>query len=146
MRRKSWKKMLTKKVVIVPCSGVGKPFGTITRKAAYQVTEDDRPEDTRIIPLSLLVLGDENAQDALTDADVISLDGCALICATKMVQESGGKVSRSFNSMEVYRANRKLKPKGIAELNDAGLALARKLAEQIDRAVDELSGKADGNA
>ena len=44
-----------KKVIIVPCSGVGKPFGTITREAAYQVTEEDRPERTQIVPLSLLV-------------------------------------------------------------------------------------------
>ena len=138
--------MAIKKVVIVPCSGVGKPFGTITREAAYQVTEDDRPEDTRIIPLSLLVLGDEEAQAALVGAEVISIDGCALICATKMVQESGGKVSRSFNSMEIYRANRDLKPKGIAELNDAGLELANKLAKQVDQTVDELTGKAEENA
>jgi len=48
--------------------------------------------------------------------------------------------------MDIYRANRDLKPKGIAELNDAGLELARKLAAQIDQAVDELTGKADGNA
>ena len=137
--------MATKKVIIIPCSGVGKPFGTITREAAYQVTEDDRPEDTRLVPLSLLVLGDEDAQAALTEAEVISIDGCALICATKMARESGGQVSRAFNSMDIYRANRDLKPKGIAELNDAGLELARKLAAQIDQAVDELTGKADGN-
>ena len=53
-----------KKVIIVPCSGVGKPFGTITREAAYQVTEEDRPERTQIVPLSLLVLGDEEARAA----------------------------------------------------------------------------------
>jgi hypothetical protein len=31
------------KVIIVPCSGIGKPYGTVSREAAYEVTEDLRP-------------------------------------------------------------------------------------------------------
>ncbi len=44
------------KVVIVPCSGIGKSYGTISREAAYVVTEDLRPDASGVVALSLLVL------------------------------------------------------------------------------------------
>ncbi len=50
------------KVLIVPCSGIGKPYGTVSREAAYAVTEDLRPGQSRLIPLALLVLGDEESR------------------------------------------------------------------------------------
>ena len=34
------------KVVIVPCSGIGKTYGTVSREAAYVLTEEIRPEET----------------------------------------------------------------------------------------------------
>ena len=34
-----------RKVIIVPCSGIGKSYGTVSREAAYEVTEDSRPGD-----------------------------------------------------------------------------------------------------
>ena len=52
----------TQKVIIVPCSGIGKPYGTVSREAAYEVTDDLRPEQTQLVPLALLVLGEEEAQ------------------------------------------------------------------------------------
>ncbi len=48
------------KVVIIPCSGIGKTYGTVSREAAYDVTEDIRPDQTQLVSLSLLVLGDED--------------------------------------------------------------------------------------
>ena len=49
-----------RKVVIVPCSGIGKTYGSVSREAAYDVTEDLRPEDTQLISLAMLVMGDES--------------------------------------------------------------------------------------
>ena len=47
-----------KRAVIVPCSGIGKTHGSVSREAAYLVTEDLRPEETQLVALSELVLGD----------------------------------------------------------------------------------------
>ena len=41
------------KVNIVPCSGIGKTFGSVSRLAAYSLTEDDRPKETILVPLAL---------------------------------------------------------------------------------------------
>ena len=131
------------KVVIVPCSGIGKTYGTVSREAAYEVIEDLRPDTSQLVALSLLVMGDENARAAVADNPTITIDGCKLACATKMVQESGGKVAQEFAVLDVYRRNRKFKPKGIAELNEGGLQLAHALAEEVSAVVDNLQGGKD---
>lgn len=125
-------------VVIVPCSGIGKSYGSVSREAAYVVTEDLRPEDTRLVALSRLVLGDEEARSAVTACPAVTIDGCKLACATKMVQESGGTVAQDFAVLEVYRRYKQFKPQGIAELNEGGLQLAEALAEEISGVADKL--------
>jgi len=135
-----------KKVIIVPCSGIGKSFGTVSRMAAYQVTEDDRPDKTQLIPLALLVLGDEEARAVLAENPAITIDGCQLACASKMVRESGGKVARELAVLDSYRRHRDLKPQGITELNEVGQKLAVVLAEEVDGMVDELLQEGTENA
>lgn len=132
-----------KKVLIVPCSGIGKSYGTVSRVAAYQVTEDDRPESTQLIPLALLVLGDEESRAALAEYPAITLDGCKLACATKMVQECSGQVAKDFAVLDVFRRYRDLKPQGISELNEGGEKLAVALAKEVDIAVDQLTAVDD---
>ena len=128
----------TPRFCVVPCSGIGKTYGSVTREAAYIVTEELRPESAQIVPLSLLVLGDADAQAAVRTAPVITLDGCKLACASFNVRQAGGSVAREYAVLDFYRQHRDLKPQGIAELNDAGLALARALAEEIAAASDHL--------
>ena len=128
-----------KKVVIVPCSGIGKPFGTVAREAGYDLVEDLRPEQTRLVALSKLVLGDEEAKDTITAFPAVTIDGCKLNCAAKMVRESGGRIAREVAVQEVFRRHKALKPEGIAELNPAGQALARVLAEELTPLVDTLT-------
>ena len=127
-------------VIIVPCSGIGKSYGAVTRDAAYLVVEELRPDDTQIVPLSLLVLGDEDAQAAVRGAQVITLDGCKLACATVNVGQAGGAAAREFTVLDCYRRHKDMKPQGIAELNAGGLALARALAEEVAQAAAELEG------
>ena len=128
----------TPKVVIVPCSGIGKTYGTVSREAAYDLIEDLRPETAQLVPLSLLVLGDKTARQTVSGSPAITIDGCKLACATKMVLESGGTVAQDFAVLDVYRRYRQFKPQGIAELNEGGEQLARALAEEAAEVVDQL--------
>ena len=128
-----------RKVVIVPCSGIGKTYGTVSREAAYEVTEDMRPADTQLVALSLLVLGDEEARAAVAGNPAVTIDGCKLACATKMVEESGGTVAQDLAVLDAYRRHRQFKPQGIAELNEGGQRLAHALAEEVAAVVDDLS-------
>ncbi len=133
-----------RRIVVIPCSGIGKTYGTVSREAAYIVTEDLQPENTQLVALSKLVLGDDEARESLADNPAITIDGCKLACATKMVQERGGSLARDYAVLEVYRRYRQYKPQGIAKLNEGGEQLARALAAEIAQAVDELIAKGEG--
>jgi uncharacterized metal-binding protein len=133
------------RVVIVPCSGIGKTYGSVSRLAAYDVTEDLRPGQTQLVPLALLVLGDEASRSVVAACPAVTIDGCKLGCAAKMVQQSGGTIAQEFAVLDVYRRYKDLKPQGIAELNEGGLKLARALAEEVAVVVDSLvTGKLGG--
>ena len=125
-------------VVIVPCSGIGKTYGSVSREAAYVVTQDLRPAQTQLVALSKLVLGDEAARAAVAGSPTVTIDGCKLACASKMVKESGGVVAQDYAVLDVYRRYKQFKPQGIAALNEGGLKLADALAKEIAVAVDNL--------
>jgi uncharacterized metal-binding protein len=123
-------------VVVVPCSGIGKPFGSVSREAAYDLCEDLRPESTRLVALAKLVLGESGARDLVAKHRAVTIDGCKQMCAAKMVGESGGTVAREVAVLDVFRRHKDLKPEGIAELNEAGRQLARVLAEEVAESLD----------
>ncbi|MGD0751328.1 MAG: putative zinc-binding protein [Anaerolineales bacterium] len=133
------------KVIIVPCSGIGKPYGTVSREAAYEVTDEMRHAQTQLVSLALLVLGDEESRAVVAGYPAITIDGCKLACAAKMVQQSGGTVAQEIAVLDVYRRHKDLKPLGIAELNEGGKKLARVLAEEVTSMVDGIiTGKKAG--
>jgi len=127
------------RVLIVPCSGIGKTYGTVGREAAYSLAEELRPGNAEVVALSLLVMGDEDLQARVQASPVIAVDGCKLACASKMVAESGGQVSYEANVLDTFRRNRTLRPKGVSRLNPDGQELAHKLAEELAEATDRVS-------
>lgn len=134
------------KIAIIPCSGIGKPYGTISRIAAYQVTEDDRSCQTRLVPLALLVMGDEEYGRIVAESPAITIDGCPQACATKMVQQCGGTIVRECSVLGMARNHRDLKPQGIAELNEDGEKLAYALAQEVDAVIDAFVQPEDGES
>ncbi len=131
-------------VVVVPCSGIGKPFGSVSREAAYDLCEDLRPGSTRLVALAKLVLGDAAARELVAKHPAVTIDGCKQMCAAKMVKESGGKVTHEVAVLEVFRRHKDLKPEGIAELNEAGRKLARVLAEEVAESLAKTSQTEEG--
>ena len=129
-------KPIQETVVVVPCSGIGKTFGTVSREAAYELCDELRPARTRLVALAKLVLGEAAAQELVTLHPAVTIDGCKQMCAAKMVKQSGGTVAREVAVLDVFRRHKDLKPEGIAELNEAGLKLARVLAEEVVASLD----------
>ena len=133
-----------KKVGIITCSGEEIPEGTVTRLAALKVLEQLRPADTVTICMPLFLAGGEGDRAFARFYPTIAIDGCKLACAAKMVQQSGGTIAQEFAVLDVYRRYKELKPQGIAELNEAGLKLARVLAEEVAVVVDNLITEKQG--
>ena len=127
---------MKQKIPIIPCSGIGKSYGSVAREAAYRLTEDLCPEKTRLVPLALLVSGGQEAHSELGGAKAITIDGCKHACAAKVVAESGGTVAHAVDVPGVFRRHRDFKPSGIAELDENGQKLAQAVAEEIRAFVD----------
>jgi uncharacterized metal-binding protein len=126
------------KAIVIPCSGIGKALGTVTREAAYAVVEELRPQTTDVVALALLVLGDEETREIVRANPCLTIDGCKLACASKNVTGAGGWLAGEFNTLDALRKHRGLKPEGVIELNEDGRQLARRLAEEVAAAADEL--------
>ena len=129
---------MTQKILIVPCSGIGKTYGTVARESAHIITEDLRPQGTQLVPLARVVLGDEEVKQTLAGSPAIAIDGCKLACAAKVVAGAGGTVVHPIQVFDVFRRRRDLKPAGIAQLNEAGQELAQVLAEEASGLVDGI--------
>ena len=134
------------RVVVVPCSGIGKPFGTVSREAAYELCEELRPEGTHLVALAKLVLGESAARELVARHRVVTIDGCKHMCAAKMVKQSGGTVAHEVAVLDVFRRHKDLKPEGIAELNEAGQKLARVLAEEVADSLDAMGQPVKGTS
>lgn len=128
-----------KRVMIVPCSGIGKAYGSVGREAMYTVLEDLRPDSTDTVCLSLLTLGDADAQAGVREQPTITIDGCPKACAKVNVEAAGGKPAAEYRVFDVYRAHKELKVRSVSELGDAGREMARILAEEIAAKVDVLT-------
>jgi uncharacterized metal-binding protein len=133
---------MNERVLIVPCSGIGKSFGTVAREGAYVVTEDLCPRETKLVPLALLVLGEDETRATISGARAITIDGCKLACAAKVVGQLGGTVAHGLEVVDVFRRHRHLKPSGIAKLDENGHRLARALAKEVEALVESMAGGA----
>ena len=134
----------TDKVLVIPCSGIGKAFGSVGREAAYLVIEDMRPEKTGTLCLSLLTMGDEEARMAVNRWPTITLDGCPKACARVNVEASGGTPTVEFRVVDTYREHRELKVNSVLDLGENGRRLAQILADKVAAEVDRiLSEKED---
>ena len=126
------------KVMVIPCSGIGRVFGSVGREAAYLVVDELRPDQTETVCLSLLVMGDEEARARVKAHPTIAIDGCPKACAQKNIELAGGKVGATVPVLSVYKQHRELKSEAITVLDEKGRLLARLVAEEVSEAVDQL--------
>ena len=129
---------LPKRVMILPCSGIGKAYGSVGREAMYRVVEELRPDATSTVCLSLLMLGDADAQAQVREHPTITIDGCPKACAQINVQAADSQPAASFRVFDVFRAHKELKVRSVSDLGESGREMARILAEEIAAKVDEL--------
>ena len=128
------------KVVVLPCSGIGKVYGAVARETTYELMERVRPGVVVTTCLPLLVIEDPDAKQLVSENPVITIDGCPKSCAQKSVEAQGVKPARTYQAIGFYKAHKELKPGGIAELDENGRKLAALAADELAQVVDELAG------
>ena len=127
---------MEKKVVVLPCSGIGKAYGEIGRQAVYELVEDLRPEDVTTTCLGRLMIDDPDTKALIQESIVITIDGCTQDCARKTVESTGKNVESALRVIEAFKKNRDVKPEGILELGEPGFKLVHLLAQRLNEEVD----------
>ena len=125
-------------VLVVPCSGIGKVHGLISREAVYQVTDKLMPGQSDTVCLALLVTGDAETREKVQNHACITVDGCPKLCAKKNVELSGGKVALGVRVYDTLKRHRGAQFGSPTALSDEGWATAGEIAEEIARTAQQL--------
>lgn len=126
------------KVLVIPCSGVGKVHGLISREAVYQVTDQLMPGVAETVCLALLVDADAETREKIQTQPCITVDGCPKLCAKKNVELSGGSVAlgvRVYDALKRYRGAQFGSP---TTMSETGWAAAGEIAAEIAQTARQL--------
>ncbi len=124
------------KVLVVPCSGIGKVHGLISREAVYHVTDRLLPGQADTVCLALLVTGDPETRQKVRQIPCITLDGCPKLCANKNVELSGGKIAQGIRVYEAMKRHRGANFGTATSLSEEGWAVVEELADEVVRAAN----------
>ena len=128
----------SKRVLVIPCSGIGKVHGLMSREAAYLVADELVPDKADLVCLALLVKEDEATIGKVKAHPCIAIDGCGKGCAMKNVELAGGEVIRAFQVGRFLSGHRGARPGSGSELTEEGWAVTREIAEAVADEVDGL--------
>jgi uncharacterized metal-binding protein len=126
------------KVLVIPCSGIGKVHGLISRESAYLTTDEVAPDRTDVVCLALLVREDEETLAKVQAHPCITIDGCGKACAQKNVEIAGGQVVDAVQVAKVLTKHRGSQPGSGSELTEEGWAICREIAEAVARDADRI--------
>lgn len=130
------------KVLVIPCSGIGKVHGLISRESAYLVTDELAPAETDVVCLALLVREDEETLAKVRTRPCLTIDGCAKACADKNVEIAGGQVAKAFQVAKTLSSHRGIQPGTGSELTNEGWAISREIADSVaDTAIRICAGE-----
>lgn len=127
-----------KKVIVIPCSGIGKPIGTVSRETTYETIENLAKGKAETVCLALLVSGDKDTIKKVKDNYVITLDGCARRCAQKNVEQYGKTPDKSHMILKFAAANPDKKPQGLIDIGNSGRVLVNTIADTVAKDVEDL--------
>jgi uncharacterized metal-binding protein len=119
------------KVLVIPCSGIGKVHGLLSRECAYLVADELAPETTEIVCLALLVREDAETLALVRARASLAIDGCVKACAQKNIEIAGGTVARAFQVGRALTAHRGAQPGDGSNLTDQGWAICREVAGEV---------------
>jgi uncharacterized metal-binding protein len=127
----------TPEVLVIPCSGVGKVHGLISREAVYQVTDDLLPGQADTVCLALLVSGDAEIMQKVKQTPCITLDGCPKLCAFKNVELSGGRITKGIRVYDVMKRHRGTDFGTATALTEDGWTVVEELAAEVAQAAKQ---------
>jgi uncharacterized metal-binding protein len=127
----------TPDVLVIPCSGIGKVHGLISREAVYHVTDELLPGRANAVCLALLVTGDAETKQQVRHTACITLDGCPKLCAYKNVELAGGKIAKGIRVYDAMKRRRGASFGSATTLSEEGWAVVEELAAEVVHAAKQ---------
>jgi uncharacterized metal-binding protein len=129
------------KVLVLPCSGVGKVQGLTSREAAYLAVDELAPGRLELVCLALLVRGDEETLGRVRTYPCITIDGCGKACAQKNAELASGDVIAAVQVARTLSKHRGAQPGTGTELTGEGWQIAKEIAEAVVREAAAARGE-----
>lgn len=123
--------------LVIPCSGIGKVHGLISREAVYHVTDRLLPERADTVCLALLVTGDPETRQKVRQTPCITLDGCPKLCAYNNVELSGGNIAKGIRVYDAMKRHRGADFGTATALSGEGWAVVEELAAEVAQAAKQ---------
>lgn len=128
---------MSNKIKVIPCSGMGKVFGLVSREAVLKVTNELAKDKTETMCLAYLVTGDEGAKEQIVGKNCITLDGCPKMCAAKNVALASGTVIEEFKVIDAFRNHRGVNAGDATDLTVDGWIIVDEL---VDKMMEKING------
>ncbi|NHI91070.1 MAG: hypothetical protein EAX96_01120 [Candidatus Lokiarchaeota archaeon] len=128
---------MTDKVAIVACTGMGKALASVGRHAAIYLTTELRPVDTINVCFPCTVAEDDESFNLLKKYPVIIIDGCSETCGNKILSKLNSNVIAHLKVWQILGKYRDLKPDNRVRIGEKGIELAKKIAEEAAKIIDE---------
>jgi uncharacterized metal-binding protein len=132
------------KVAVLGCSGIGRLVSTVVRQAVYMIAQD-RPDDVVVVSSGALTGNVPEALEAARKHPLVVIDGCRPQCAQAIARGKDLNMVAHVWVPEVA-AKYKLSIAGDKRtgLSEKGMALARKVADEVIERVDAIAAAKAG--
>jgi len=117
--------------VVIPCSGMGKALGAVTRETISLLPDSKSPHEYRTVCLPLLMTDDEESKRIVLESAVYTIDGCPKKCASTVVKHAGATPVMEISAAKVLAEHREHKPETVLDVGDGGRLLAKDIVEII---------------
>lgn len=128
---------MSKKIKVIPCSGMGKVFGLIARESTLQAVNNN-PNDCETVCLAYIVTGDDEAKKLIEGQKCITIDGCPAMCAAKNAEIAGGIVEEKIRVVDVFRNHKGVNAGTATELTDEGWQIVDEIVEDVINKIKEI--------
>jgi uncharacterized metal-binding protein len=132
---------MSKKVKVIPCSGIGKVYGLIARESVLKTVKELCPGESETVCLAYVVTGDKEAREMIEGKNCITLDGCPSLCAKKNTELAGGIIRENIRVVDAFRRHKGAKPGTATELTGEGWQIADEIAGEIAAKVKKLNSE-----
>ncbi|AFV01193.1 MULTISPECIES: putative zinc-binding protein [unclassified Dehalobacter] len=129
--------LMSEKVKVVPCSGIGKVHGLLAREIALKIVSELCVAETESPCLAYIVTEDPEIKEKIAQGKCVTIDGCPKMCAAKSVAHAGGSVAEEIRILEILKDYRGIQPGNATALNDDGWKIvdeaALKVADRVQK-------------